>query len=52
MTDYLQLAVGARLGPYEIVSPLGNGGSASARALAPRALRRDLAVAHARTLIW
>jgi hypothetical protein len=40
----MSLAIGARLGPYEILSALGAGGSASAR-LESCELRRDRAVA-------
>jgi hypothetical protein len=43
MADALTLAAGTRLGPYEIVSPLGAGGMGEVYRRAR--LRRDLAVA-------
>jgi hypothetical protein len=39
----MPLAVGTRLGPYEILSVLGAGGPASARVKEQRELRRGLA---------
>ena len=45
----MTLSLGTRLGPYEILSPLGTGGPSSARdRLAPRELWRGLAVAQQR----
>jgi len=42
----MTFSTGARLGPYEVVSLVGSGGSASARLTIPlRELRRDLAEA-------
>ena len=41
----LTLTPGTRLGPYEIVAPLGVGGPAFARGEIARELRRGLAVA-------
>ena len=46
----LSLTAGDRLGPYEILAPLGAGAPASARAESDtRELWRGLAVAHLRT---
>jgi hypothetical protein len=41
----MSLANGVRVGPYEILTPLGAGGPASARGVVPGELRRGLAVA-------
>src|SRR5436190_22946007 len=41
----MSLNAGSRLGPYELVAPLGEGGPASARGTGTRELRRGLAVA-------
>jgi hypothetical protein len=41
----MPLDAGFRLGPYEILAPLGAGGPASARGESRRELRRGLAVA-------
>lgn len=41
----MSLASGTRVGPYDIVGPLGVGGSASARVKDAHELRRDRAVA-------
>jgi len=38
------LTPGARLGPYEIVAKLGEGGPPPPAGLTPRGLRRDRAV--------
>jgi hypothetical protein len=45
----MALTLGSRLGPYEIVSPLGAGGPASARVRIVRELRRGLAIAEEAT---
>jgi hypothetical protein len=44
----MALAPGARLGPYEILAPLGAGGPAFARVEVTRELRRGLAEADLR----
>ena len=41
----MSLVAGTRLGPYEILAPLGEGGPASARVEDPCELRRGLAEA-------
>jgi hypothetical protein len=44
------LSAGTRLGPYEVIAKLGEGGPPSLAAAFGRQLRRGLAVAQAR--IW